>query len=140
MALDGDTLYVADRKNHALRALNLKDQTVKPVAGTGEQDRTGRDGGGAALKTGLNSPWDLLYHKNKLFIAMAGHHQIWTFDLAKQTVDPYAGNGREDIGDGALARSLLRPAQRPGHRRQPSTSPTARSAPSAPCRWTARAT
>src|SRR5204863_1732342 len=63
MALVGDTLYVADRKNHALRALNLKDQTVKLVAGTGEQDREGRFGGGLARKTGLNSPWDLLWHE-----------------------------------------------------------------------------
>ena len=37
MALDSDTLYVADRKNHAIRALNLKNETVKLVAGTGEQ-------------------------------------------------------------------------------------------------------
>jgi thiol-disulfide isomerase/thioredoxin/DNA-binding beta-propeller fold protein YncE len=105
MALAGDTLYVADRKNHALRALNLKDQTVKLVAGIGEQDRTGRDGGGDALKTGLNSPWDLLYHNNQLFIAMAGHHQIWTYDPAKQTVHPYAGNGREAIVDGPFGES-----------------------------------
>ena len=33
MALDGDTLYVADRKNHLIRALDLKSQTVKTVAG-----------------------------------------------------------------------------------------------------------
>ena len=37
MALDGDTLYVADRKNHLIRALDLKAKTVKTVAGTGEQ-------------------------------------------------------------------------------------------------------
>ncbi len=102
MALVGETLYVADRKNHALRALDLKNQTVTLVAGIGEQDRTGRDGGGPALKTGLNSPWDLLYHDHKLYIAMAGHHQIWTYDPAKHTVDPYAGNGREDLADGPL--------------------------------------
>jgi hypothetical protein len=35
-----------------------------------------------------------------LFIAMAGHHQIWTLDLDKNTVGPYAGNGRENILDG----------------------------------------
>ena len=40
MALDGDTLYVADRKNHLIRALDLKAQTVKTVAGTGEQGAT----------------------------------------------------------------------------------------------------
>lgn len=101
MALDGDILYVADRKNHAIRALNLKDQTVKTVAGTGEQDRGGRFRGGAATKTGLNSPWDLLALNGKIYVAMAGHHQIWTFDPAKGRVAPLAGNGREDLADGA---------------------------------------
>ena len=34
MAVQGDTLYVADRKNNCLRQLDLKAQTVKTVAGT----------------------------------------------------------------------------------------------------------
>jgi len=105
MALVGDTLYVADRKNHQIRALDLAKQTVKTVAGIGEQDRDSRAGGGPALKTGLNSPWDLLPYNGKIFIAMAGHHQIWTFDPAKSRVDPFAGNGREDLDDGPLAQS-----------------------------------
>jgi DNA-binding beta-propeller fold protein YncE len=33
---------------------------------------------------------------------MAGHHQIWTFDPAKAEIAPYAGSGRENIGDGPL--------------------------------------
>ena len=37
MALHGDTLYVADRKNHCLRAADLKAGTVTTVAGTGVQ-------------------------------------------------------------------------------------------------------
>jgi sugar lactone lactonase YvrE/thiol-disulfide isomerase/thioredoxin len=102
MALSGDTLYVADRKNHTIRALDLKKLTVKTVAGNGEQNRFDRTEGGDALKIGLNSPWDLLLHGKKLFIAMAGHHQIWTLDLAKNRVDPYAGDGRENILDGDL--------------------------------------
>ncbi len=105
MALDGDTLYVADRKNHQIRALDLQKQTVRTVAGIGEQDRESRFAGGPALKTGLNSPWDLLLHNNKIFIAMAGNHQIWTFDPALGRVDPFAGNGREDLEDGPLAQS-----------------------------------
>src|SRR5207248_4839028 len=32
MAIKGETLYVADRKNHLIRALNLKDRTVATVA------------------------------------------------------------------------------------------------------------
>ena len=105
MALDGNILYVADRKNHCIRALDLKEQTVKNVAGIGEQDRRAKFEGGPALKTGLNSPWDLLLHKDKLFIAMAGHHQIWTFDPVAKRVEPYAGNGAEDLEDGPLAGS-----------------------------------
>ena len=60
MALDGDTLYVADRKNHLIRALDLKAKTVKTVAGTGEQDRDAESKAGRPWRRGLNSPWDLL--------------------------------------------------------------------------------
>lgn len=102
LALDGETLYVADRKNHLIRALDLKAGTVRTVAGVGKQDRENRHGGGPALTTGLNSPWDLLRIGRKLFIAMAGHHQIWTLDLDKQELLPYAGNGRENIRNGDL--------------------------------------
>lgn len=105
MTLDGETLYVADRKNHTIRALDLQKKTVKTVAGVGEQDRDARFVGGAALKVGLNSPWDLLHHNGKIFIAMAGHHQIWTYDPARARVDPFAGNGREELADGPLPHS-----------------------------------
>jgi thiol-disulfide isomerase/thioredoxin len=106
MALAGEVLYVADRKNHLIRALDLKAQIVKTVAGTGLQG-IDRDVGGPALKTGLNSPWDLLLHNGRLYVAMAGSHQIWTFDPAKQQVEPFAGNGRENIHDGTLLNSCF---------------------------------
>jgi sugar lactone lactonase YvrE len=101
MALDGDKLYVADRKNHLLRVLDLKANTVATLAGTGKQGRD-REDGGKALDVGLNSPWDLLLKDGKLYIAMAGHHQIWTLDLAAGTMQPFAGDGKENIGDGML--------------------------------------
>lgn len=106
LALDGETLYVADRKNHSIRALDLKNGTVRTVAGIGEQDRENRvSTGGPALKTGLNSPWDLLRIDRTIYVAMAGHHQIWKFDIDKNRIEPYAGNGRENIRDGSLERS-----------------------------------
>jgi DNA-binding beta-propeller fold protein YncE len=33
---------------------------------------------------------------------MAGHHQIWAYDLKKRDIGPYAGTGRENIRDGPL--------------------------------------
>ncbi len=98
---DGNTLYVADRRNHLIRALDLKAQTVKTIAGTGAQERA-RGEGGPALERGLNSPWDLWLDGERLFIAMAGHHQIWTLDLKEKQLEPYAGDGRENIKDGPL--------------------------------------
>ncbi len=99
MALNGDLLYVADRKNHLIRELDLKAKTVKTIAGTGQQERD-RDEGGPALERGLNSPWDLYLTGNRLFIAMAGHHQIWTLDLKDKQLSRFAGDGRENIKDG----------------------------------------
>jgi thiol-disulfide isomerase/thioredoxin len=101
MAVNGDLLYVADRKNHCIRELNLKTKMVKTIAGTGEQDRD-RGEGGPALERGLNSPWDLLLDGDRLFIAMAGHHQIWTLNLKDKRLDPFAGMGAERLKDGPL--------------------------------------
>src|SRR5205823_1201350 len=69
MAVKGETLYVADRKNHVLRAVDMKTQKVTTIAGTGKQGFD-REGDGPALKTGLNSPWDLLLDGDRMFIAM----------------------------------------------------------------------
>ena len=106
IALDGETLYVADRKNHCIRAIDLTAKTVSTVAGTGTQegDATNRrlDQAITGTSIGLNSPWDLLVIGRELYIAMAGHHQIWTMELDTKKIKPYAGDGRENIKDGPL--------------------------------------
>jgi thiol-disulfide isomerase/thioredoxin len=106
LALHGDTLYVADRKNHLIRALNLKFELVKTIAGSGQQGHDRRMGG-AALEVGLNSPWDLLLLGDTLYIAMAGHHQIWTLDLKKGTLAPFAGTAIEYLRDGPRDRACF---------------------------------
>ncbi len=58
MALDGETLYVADTENHLIRKIDLTNQQVSTLAGIGEQARS-RGPGGALRETALNSPWDL---------------------------------------------------------------------------------
>jgi DNA-binding beta-propeller fold protein YncE len=118
MALDKDTLYVADTENHLLRQIDLKKRKVSTIAGTGKQGhgwpreeeyRRALGQGqrpanfrfaGPPAKTDLNSPWALWVHGRALYIAMAGPHQIWRMSLAKPEIGPFAGNGREDIVDG----------------------------------------
>jgi DNA-binding beta-propeller fold protein YncE len=101
MALEGDTLYLADTENHLIRAIDLAARQVTTVAGTGQQGR-GPTEPGPAKTTHLNSPWDLCFIGERLFIAMAGNHQIGELDRAKDRIEVYAGTGREALGDGPV--------------------------------------
>lgn len=106
MALVDDKLYVADTENHLVREVDLSDRTVHTIAGTGKLGHDRRLGGDG-LKTSLNSPWDLVHVNGKLYIAMAGPHQLWVFDLKSKNVRPYAGSGIEDIANGPLDEAAL---------------------------------
>ena len=104
MALDGDTLYIADTENHLIRKVNLKARTVETIAGTGRQSTEYfKEGPGRSV--GLNSPWDLQLAGRTLYIAMAGPHQIWKLDLDMDQISTFAGSGREARIDGALLKS-----------------------------------
>lgn len=109
MALDEEQqiLYIADTENHVLRQVNLKNQQVKTIAGTGEQGHYIRPQSGQALETALNSPWDLEKIDNSLYIAMAGPHQIWEMELETGIVSTYAGTGGEGCVDGSLSNSAF---------------------------------
>jgi sugar lactone lactonase YvrE len=107
MAVDGDTLYVADTWNHAVRMEDLANGSVERIAGTGNQAMLHRRGG-PARQTDLSSPWDLaLGTDGTLYIAMAGNHQIWAMDTAAGTVRTFAGTGREALEDGTLTKCAL---------------------------------
>ncbi|QDT36466.1 thioredoxin-like domain-containing protein [Stratiformator vulcanicus] len=106
MALVGETLYVADTENHLIRSINLEDQTVATLAGTGKQAAF-RAKGGPLKYTALNSPWDLLQHDGTLHIAMAGPHQMWSHELGTDYIGVFAGSGREDVIDGTHPDSAL---------------------------------
>ena len=101
MALDGENLYVADTENHLLRRVDLKAKKVETIGGTGKlEDFDGR--GGIGVMTALRSPWDLSLVGKKLYIAMAGSHQIWRMDLDKNLLEPYAGTRAEARLDGNI--------------------------------------
>jgi sugar lactone lactonase YvrE len=103
MAMIGDALYVADTENHLIRKADLREQRVTTVAGNGEKGGplfTGARGTGRLRNTPLASPWALWPHEDKLYIAMAGAHQIWWLSSNARRIGLFAGNGREDIIDG----------------------------------------
>ncbi|HKP86674.1 MAG TPA: thioredoxin-like domain-containing protein [Blastocatellia bacterium] len=104
---DGNTLYVADTENHALRAVDFNKRSVTTIAGTGEQARTHATFGGQGRQTPLNSPWDLTLHDGMLYIAMAGPHQLWRMNPKTGGIAPYAGTGREARIDGPLDSAAL---------------------------------
>jgi DNA-binding beta-propeller fold protein YncE len=105
VSLAGDLLYIADTENHLIRVADLQKKIVKTIAGTGQQ---GRDHvGGKSLQTDINSPWDLIAIDSRIYIAMAGHHQIWVMDLKDDIIKPYAGSGHEGRLDGKLMDAQL---------------------------------
>jgi hypothetical protein len=106
LTLIGNTLYVADTENQAIRAVDLTARTVTTVAGTGKQG-SNYDNSGPGLQMDLSSPWDLVAYNGKLYIAMAGTHQIWVYDIASGEIGPYAGSGREGLVDGKLREASM---------------------------------
>jgi thiol-disulfide isomerase/thioredoxin len=102
-----DFLYVADTGNHAIRRIELKHGEVETFAGTGVQGRYVANFFAHPTESPLNSPWDLAYAKGVLYVAMAGQHQVWAFQLAKRTLEVLAGSGREDLVDGELLTASL---------------------------------
>lgn len=106
LALAGRVLFVADEGNHLVRAIDVEAGRVTTVAGVGDQART-RYPGGPALETPLNSPWDVLWHGDRLYVAMAGPHQLWRIDPAAGTAEIFAGSGAEEVHDAELAMAAL---------------------------------
>jgi thiol-disulfide isomerase/thioredoxin len=100
LALEGDTLYIADTENHLVRRADLKARAVETIAGTGEQLRDYNVKLETLKRPPLNSPWDLHLIGRTLYIAMAGPHQIWAMDLATGALSVFAGTGREARADG----------------------------------------
>jgi DNA-binding beta-propeller fold protein YncE len=105
-AIAGDQLYIADTENHEIRAADLARRTVTTLLGTGEQARAPiTSGRGRAVP--LNSPWDLVVSKAKLYIAMAGSHQLFVADLETSELRLLAGSGAEGLVNGSAQRAEL---------------------------------
>ena len=90
----GYEVLVADTANHLLRAINLETKQVITVAGNGQQWMQGQG------TESLSTPWDLAWFSNLVIIAMAGIHQLWSFDPITGDIAIYAGTTNEGMVDG----------------------------------------
>lgn len=110
LSVDGRALFVADRRNDSIRAVDLESGEVRTIVGNGEKsyDRAGGKRGGAQ---GLNSPWDLELDGDTLYVAMAGAHQIWSVDMGTYKARALVGSGKESLIDDAFnAAALAQPS------------------------------
>ncbi|MFI5984638.1 NHL domain-containing thioredoxin family protein [Streptomyces sp. NPDC051555] len=96
-------VVVADTVNHALRVLDPATGAVETVAGTGRQWWQGSPTAGPAREVDLSSPWDVAWWRGRVWIAMAGVHQLWTWDPQSDTVAVAAGTTNEGLVDGPAA-------------------------------------
>ena len=97
----GYDVVVADTVNHCLRGVRLRDGSVTTLVGDGRQWMHGDD------VTRLSSPWDVAWFGDAVAVAMAGIHQIWTFDPKTRVATVVAGTTNEGLVDGPAPRAWL---------------------------------
>ncbi|WP_218220710.1 NHL domain-containing thioredoxin family protein [Nesterenkonia sp. Act20] len=108
----GYDIVVADTVNHRLRGINTSTGEVTTLAGNGvqrlldaERARAGAVESGSLgldpLNVSLSSPWDVLWSETLglVVVAMAGTHQIFTFDPRTGELSIFAGTGLEGLLD-----------------------------------------
>lgn len=100
LALAKDFLMVADTGNHAIRRIRLISGDVDTVAGNGLCGYPASTDIAQPRATPLASPTDISLLNDRLYIAMAGSHQIWQLDMGRGALNLMVGNGREDAVDG----------------------------------------
>ena len=103
---DGSVL-VADTANHVLRAVDLARGSARTVAGTGAPWRPGDPTAGRARDVPLSTPWDVCPWQGQVVVAMAGTHQLWTYDPDSEQVQVLAGTTGEGLRDGAASEAHL---------------------------------
>lgn len=90
----GYDVVVADTAAHRLAGLSSRTGAVTPLAGDGRRGLPGERG------RSLASPWALAWWRDKVWIGMAGTHELWTYDPGSGAVAWAAGSGHEALVDG----------------------------------------
>lgn len=93
LALQRETLFVADTGNHALRKIDLRSGDVATICGNGDAPSQV----GTAV---IDQPCGLQASSSHLYVAMAGDNRICAYDLSKDVLETIAGSGFYAINDG----------------------------------------
>lgn len=103
VAVDGlGTLYIADRSNHRIRAIDPVTGVITTIAGTGTSGSTGD--GGLATDALLSSPRAVLVDAfNNVLIADTSNHRIRVVAAGTGRITTIAGTTFGDSGDGGPA-------------------------------------
>jgi sugar lactone lactonase YvrE len=128
-----ERLYIADGRGQTIWKADLRGKTLTVLAGSGKLGSSHFAGDEEALGAELRTPWDLALAGQKLYVAMAGAHQLAVIDLGHGTIAGFAGNGRETLVDGSgpfssfaqpsgLAIGMLRPAASARQPAEPASS------------------
>ena len=72
IATDGKTLYIADTRNHRIRAVDIATQTVRDIAGNGTEGH--KEGVGSAAQ--FNFPSDVAIDGNTLYVTDLTNNRI----------------------------------------------------------------
>lgn len=104
LAIDGDTLFVADAESNTIRSVALPPANmVTTVAGGNLFDFGDQDGEGDRAR--LQHPLGIAVHEGRLLVADTYNHKIKMLDPASGKVTTIAGTGRAGHVDGPASRA-----------------------------------
>lgn len=102
LSVAGDELYIADRGNHRIRAVDLGTGTIRTVAGNGEPGFGGD--GGPGVQAALRFPDGVVVTPDQatLYIADTGNHRIRSVSLSSGVIRTFAGTGDAEFTGSGL--------------------------------------
>ena len=107
LAVDGNTLYVADAESNTIRAVQLPPiNTVTTIAGGDLFEFGDKDGKGDAVR--LQHPLGVAAHDGRVFIADTYNHKIKVLDPSTGKVSTLATGFHEPGGLSIAGNTLLR--------------------------------
>jgi sugar lactone lactonase YvrE len=97
LALQGDVLYIADSESSAVRAFDLRSETLKTLVGTGLFDFGDAEGGGGNV---LQHPLAVLADGKDVIVADTYNHRLKRLHPATGRVRFWLGAGKAGYADG----------------------------------------